>query len=1350
MITTTDLNTLTLSPTNKDYYQIWNELLEVSSKISERWDPTSTNESDPGIVLLKVLTALADKLNYNIDKNILEAFMPTAAQRESMQKLCDMMGYNIKYYQSATTDITISYVGAKEAADISVILPRFTVISDIDGTISYVTLEARNLTRNATSIKCMEGSAVLCTTDNNAVISIKQLDENNRYYLPENQIAENGIFIYSLVNGEESNTAWQAVQTLNEADFTGLTAQTSSLYSVQTGKKVYKFGYDSKVNKPYIQFPADISHIIGDGLHIYYLRTTGINGNIAAKALTTFTAPSDWKGEVTNEEGVAFTADEFFLTNYAAAVNGADPESLVNAYNGFKKTVGTFDTLVTCRDYMNYIYNGMLDSRPYVSNIVVSDIRDDINKAVTICTFNNYGINYIKKPQYQDDGQAYNAEIDHFDLLLYPFATIYNNRLKTEYINSFNYSTANLLEIQDLIANAKTISHNIKSASEGDIVCIKNYLRLNARITTVSKVNAAEESDILNNIKSAIYATFNMRNVDFGEELPFDSILGCIQNADARIKNVSLDDPDLITRITVLKDVNTDETEEYDLSILNELANNNAPATQAIAKKLAKLLLHNILAGKAELFNYDTAFSTDFTEAELPSDSVQTFLCEKLATDCCITKTSANIDWDNMKLKLAKNETVTFRAPSLITTITYPAYVYYFIKLASADSVIKAKSDYQLKLDEFLIISYTKTLEDETKVQKNVLYTSGNIICPNFDLYDSVTINSTTNAYVKDAQAARSMATDIIPTYLNQLEGFYAFGANEQLEIKEPVIVRLDKSPTYLYWILNDPAQELCNADNHWTYTLQDGEYLFYTDRNKLDLAYYGAGTEISTWNGESGLTLGAIDSSQIDIESIFEYGVSAVPWLQQSLGETGNGNIVRIQEYQYITLGESDTLSSIQFEASTDTLDNSKWRTVNTAKYIIASEDETTEQELSKIQVPETKWAVKSGLILQTNRQLRQSLRYFSASGYTIEDKVIVNKGPTEKTLVSGNGVTYGIKTNLPITMTVDSVEIKNAENRNLLLRVFKEYQDAEVTYVTSDHTVSSSRAFKELLHNFGDNWTSITGRDSEQKELSVINLSTNIINSEEAITTEARAHCYGLFVIYTNDAITLSSYADSTTSTEALSEFNVGTAPNTSTNTPAASINIKNQATCIKILPNCKILKIQPTAGEDIDYDKLTIIMGDVDIVNCNDCYLSSGAQYTDDACGINTKLFGYYDQNVRGLVNIPDAKQYSFNQALLDCLRELLISGYTTTATIGSDQTTGLPIINTAVTPQYEMFYYNCIINNDRALNINPTAGETLCTQNTWYDYNNVCNKFVISEIDADYLSDGIQIVKSSKLK
>ena len=58
-----------------------------------------------------------------------------------------------------------------------------------------------------------------------------------------------------------------------------------------------------------------------------------------------------------------------------------------------------------------------------------------------------------------------------------------------------------------------------------------------------------------------------------------------------------------------------------------------------------------------------------------------------------------------------------------------------------------------------------------------------------------------------------------------------------------------------------------------------------------------------------------------------------------------------------------------------------------------------------------------------------------------------------------------------------------------------------------------------------------------------------------------------------------------------------------------------------------------------------------------------------------------------------------------------------------------------------------YYNCPINNSLAIDLSDS--ETLLDAAAWYDYNNKNNNFVISEIDADYLSKGIRIAKSSKL-
>ena len=49
---------------NKDYNTIWVEILDLVKKISNRWDPSISNESDPGVVLAKLDAIIADKNNY--------------------------------------------------------------------------------------------------------------------------------------------------------------------------------------------------------------------------------------------------------------------------------------------------------------------------------------------------------------------------------------------------------------------------------------------------------------------------------------------------------------------------------------------------------------------------------------------------------------------------------------------------------------------------------------------------------------------------------------------------------------------------------------------------------------------------------------------------------------------------------------------------------------------------------------------------------------------------------------------------------------------------------------------------------------------------------------------------------------------------------------------------------------------------------------------------------------------------------------------------------------------------------------------------------------------------------------
>ena len=144
MITTNEINIANNSYLKKDFYQIYPEILDIVSKITERWDPASSNESDPGVVLLKLLAFIADKNNYNIDKNILECFMPSCTQTESMRKLCEMLGYEMQYYNSATTTVTFMYQGSSLKEGDQIKIPQFTVITNEDKDINLPIRKTKN------------------------------------------------------------------------------------------------------------------------------------------------------------------------------------------------------------------------------------------------------------------------------------------------------------------------------------------------------------------------------------------------------------------------------------------------------------------------------------------------------------------------------------------------------------------------------------------------------------------------------------------------------------------------------------------------------------------------------------------------------------------------------------------------------------------------------------------------------------------------------------------------------------------------------------------------------------------------------------------------------------------------------------------------------------------------------------------------------------------------------------------------------------------------------------------------------------------------------------------------------
>jgi len=1479
MITEKEILATQLSPTKKDFYQIWNELLDTANKISTIWDPTSTNESDPGIVLLKVLTAIADKVNYNIDKNILEAFMPSATQEESMRKLCEMLGYSIKYYRSATTDVTITYTGSeKELGGFE--LPQFSEVSNSDGDIIYTTLEpasfmvqksaAATVEQITTvSVPVVEGSIHQCETnteDGNNVISLALLDDNYRYYLPENSIDENHIFVYNYADSA-SRTQWEKVDNLN---------------TVAAGSTVFKFGFDSKYRAPYLQFPEDINALIGDGLQIWYIRTSGSNGNISAGTLSTISSGLPTVGEI------ELTTDMFTVINNSAAQNGADVETLNQAYNNYKKTIGTFDTLVTCRDYMNKIYQLAYETSaiPLVSNDIVTDIRDDINRAKVLCTFDKNGIAYVEEAVVVSS----TPRITNFDLVLYPFRTVYGLNTQDEYNKSFNYTKENADDIEEALSGLKTISHRFKYPEAGDITCIKNYLKLNARITTTYKVNSVEETSILTNIYKAIYKNFNARLIDFGEEIPFDSIQSTIENADERIKNVALDEPELVTAIQrKAADGSSQEIEEY-------IDGSGIAANQTEYNKLLnKILLNNILAGRVKLFNYVEDFKpaytdrqyTEYQDAQHTAVAVPVVLPTK-TTDGTnrnqhITEVRPYFEFplsQSLPYTLTEGEVISFRAPNFRTTITYPAYVNYYLHLVSsgnsavpatfktfkayllddvarvdlpescftntststdisasvgaetephfkkvtdtagyhferdASGTYKVKLDdttfinwanwvmqqdskepagegtykkllgifrrttpslsrvigdmvdaeyrkyikcdyyhsdlttlesywiqdtcaettttqtanglglsaeldaltkdteYQLKTNEYLLINYTQSSSSEynasdTGTVINKEYGAGTIIKPNFTLDDSARVAASGVSYTKTNQREFEFGA-------HQPAGMFSFDANEQIEIREFATVCLsddDTKKAYIYWVLNNEEKDSTGMTAFpfvdGKYTLQENEYFFVTDQDQLEMVYYGQGTEIEKiGNWESPKKKAEESSSAEIVEQILTQGLSVVPWVYIS-GIDSSTKDIKATEYQYINLVAGDKLDSItKATGETATYLTSNYNcAVTGATYITA--DTTDTAQLGVIDVINAGWKAASRLELNVGPEAKQTLQNVTTQTrsnvtvYTERIELYGYKGDTRPTdsssiVLLDNSTIHGVKETSGETISPISIKTNYAVQSGSS-KIDTKVTEYSGTIETAVDDFKMEQYKYEALAPAGASTPEIAlnnyGQGKHWTSIALNKITTYL----EFQTMVQSSDNFGLIMFYYS-----SSLAETTTTNRPYLATDAGTLTIfnhedggwwsgwSSTNYLRNGINI------VKIPYATKSVKLYSN-GNTTD----SVVMSDMDIIKTE----------TNNSYGFNINMLDYRA---------------------------------TTEGTIAEQLATDLRAADLSYN-----FYYNCLMDNSTAIDLNDLVDEKLSDPTNLYDYNNLNNKFVISEISDSDMRKGITIARSSKI-
>lgn len=411
-------NISAISYTNKDFQTIYPELLDLATRISNRWTPDQTNESDPGIVLLKLAAICADKNNYNIDKNILECFPSSVTQMPNARDVFLQRGYYMRWYRSAEGTITISAKNDTVFTDDVTISDSFAGVTGEDGETVYTivpTASNRKIPKDGTGVlfDVIQGVAKqYVTASGSSVITLADIDAERRLYFPNTSVAENGIFIRHA--SDEDYLNWVRVDNVDADPLT------------VNNEYHYEFGVSRDGSGCYVQFSDDISSVIGSGIELWYIATDGISGNIKANYLTKFA--NDVNGFYGNDSAnkVTLNSDNIVMLQSNSMTDGKDPETIEEAYRGYTKTVGTFDTLVTLRDYNNALVTSEISPNGFVT-----DRTNDIQRTYQIITETN-DINTI---QYQTAKNGNTPLMNAFNLTIYAFQNVSGSILSSEQYN---------------------------------------------------------------------------------------------------------------------------------------------------------------------------------------------------------------------------------------------------------------------------------------------------------------------------------------------------------------------------------------------------------------------------------------------------------------------------------------------------------------------------------------------------------------------------------------------------------------------------------------------------------------------------------------------------------------------------------------------------------------------------------------------------------------------------------------------------------------------------------------------------------------------------------------------------
>jgi hypothetical protein len=546
----------------KDFIDTYEDLISIIQSSTTKWDPQATNESDPGLIIVKLLALLEDKFNYKFDMAQAQGYIDTVSDPQYAQDLFRMLGYVMK---SARTSRGNIYITLKESNEAPIYIPRHTVVTNATKSINFFTLKDIDIPANTVITSSKEvpvayGSPFQISKDGITDFTLKDIDEDGRLPLGQTNLPQNGVFIYTVGTSGGAEVLYDEWKYY---DLAITTTKNTKYYTISTLES----------NETYIQFPKDFDTLIGTSkIRVFATYTEGVNSNIPERTLSRF-----------EDEDL----DKLFIVKQPKPFeNGQDSETITEARINYYKQKDICDTIITANDIKSFILSLADDTSILFSNALVLSAQD---RALKIR-------NYYKDKEYYDIIPPTDPS---YQVNVVPLKN--SNSYKESFQiytdagdNSLgNTITTKLQEASSLFTKVKTFDNTITATSDpiNTRLLAVAEPKLKVRISgyTTEKATSLKQS-----IKNRLNSRYRANYIAPGEAIKEAEVKEIVKNTSSLIQDVSL------------------EPLEPQIYLTYAGVDNTSVSTLATDKDEIKkdIINRSVLSGEVPLFKYSNRQNT--------------------------------------------------------------------------------------------------------------------------------------------------------------------------------------------------------------------------------------------------------------------------------------------------------------------------------------------------------------------------------------------------------------------------------------------------------------------------------------------------------------------------------------------------------------------------------------------------------------------------------------------------------------------------------------------------------------------------------------------------------------------